>query len=276
MAEQKLQVRKIEKGRVTIHCCASPDDGERVNAQIIETPGKLVIIDAMLMRPYAQEFRRYADAIGKPIDRVYVTHAHPDHWFGIESFQDKDVYALPETIEEIKYFAKIAIDFHRGHHGDAILDRMLLPNKIATEGEIVVDGIRIRVLKIASAEDLYMLAFDLPQEKVLIAQDLVYNKVHLFVGQRSMDGTQCFDGWIAALEAFKKGGYDVVIPGHGVPTDASVFNENIKYLERVREIVKTSTGENFVQRTLDAFPDYELRSMTDMSAFFLFQMNQVV
>lgn len=272
MAENKLQITKIEKPRLTIHCCTSPDDGERVNAQIIETPNKLVIIDAMLMRPYAQEFRRYADSLGKPIDRVYVTHAHPDHWFGIEFFQDKDVFALAETIEEIKGFAKLAIDFHRSQHGDAILDHMLLPNKVATVGEIVIDGTRIKLLRISNAEDVAMLAFELPQPKVLIAQDLVYNKVHLFVGQRSMDGTQCFDGWIAALEAFKKNAYDVVIPGHGVPTDASVFDDNINYLKNVKKILETSSGENFVQRTLDAFPDYELRSMTDMSAFFLFQM----
>lgn len=273
MAEQKLTVRRIEKAHVTIHCCTSPDDGERVNAQILETSSRLVLIDAMLMRPYAQEFRRYADSLGKPIDRLYVTHAHPDHWFGIESFQDKDVYALAETIEEIKFFAPMAIGFHRGQHGDAILDRTLLPGKVVTPGETVVDGLRIRIMKIANAEDVSMLAFDLPDEKVLIAQDLVYNKVHLFVGQRSMDGTQCFDGWIAALETFKKGGYEIVIPGHGVPTDSSVFDENIAYLKRMREIVATSTSENFVQRTLDAFPGYGLRSMTDMSAFFLFQSN---
>lgn len=272
MAEKLLTIRKIEKPRVTIHCCTSPDEGERVNAQIIETSNKLVIVDAMLMRPHAQEFRRYADSIGKPIDRVYVTHAHPDHWFGIEYFQDKDVYALPETIEEIKAFAELAIGFHRGHHGDAVTDRVWLPNKQATEGEITVDDVTIRVMKIMNAEDVTMLAFDLPAEKVLIAQDLVYNGVHLFVGQRSMDGTQCFDGWIAALETFKKNGYDVVIPGHGVPTDASVFDQNINYLRGVKKILDTSTGENFVQKTLDAYPDYGLRSMTDMSAFFLFQM----
>ena len=111
---EKLKVQKIVKPHVTIHCCTSPDDGERVNAQIIETAKKLVIVDAMLMRPYAKEFRAYADSLGKPIDRVYVTHAHPDHWFGIESFQDKDVYAFAETIEEIKFFAPMAIGFHRG------------------------------------------------------------------------------------------------------------------------------------------------------------------
>lgn len=255
-----------------IHCCTSPDDGERVNAQIIETANKLVIIDAMLMRPYASELLEYAKSLGKPVDRVFVTHSHPDHWFGIEYFQDVDVYAFPETIEEIKMFAKIAIDFHRGNHGDLVTDTLFLPNKPITESEVTIDGVLFRLFKIVAAEDVFMLALDLPEEKTFIAQDLLYNKVHLFVGQRSMDGTLCFDGWIAALKLFGKADYDVVIPGHGVPAGVSLFQENIANLEKVKSILASSTGENFVQNVVEAFPDYGLRSMVEMSAFFLFQM----
>ncbi|MFZ2491161.1 MAG: MBL fold metallo-hydrolase [Thermoanaerobaculia bacterium] len=272
MPDNVLKITKVEKPTVTIHCCASPDDGERVNAQIIETANKLVLVDSMLMRPYAKEFRRYAESLGKPIDRLYVTHAHPDHWFGIEFFQDVPVYAFQETIDEIKAFAEIAIGFHRGQHGDHITDRVWLPNQAASAGEVVIDGVKLRVSKILNAEDVTMLVIDLPDEKVLIAQDLVYNKVHLFVGQRSMDGTHCYDGWIAALETFKKNGYDVVIPGHGLPTDASILDDNIRYLQGAKHILSVASAENFTQQTLDAFPDHELRSMVDMSAFFLFQM----
>jgi len=271
-SDNHLVITKIQRNRVRIHCCASPDDGERVNAQIVETPNKLVIVDTMLMRPYARELRDYANSIGKPIDRVFVTHAHPDHWFGMEFFQDVDIFSLPETVEEIKMMAQLEIDFHRSQHADLVTDRMFLPNQTVTEGDVQIDGITFRLHKILAAEDLFMLAVDLPEEKTLIAQDLIYNKVHLFVGQRSMDGTMCFDGWIAALEKFRNGGYELVLPGHGVPTDASVFDENIHNLETMRSIVATSTGENFIQRTLEAFPGYGLKSMVEMSAFFLFQM----
>jgi len=270
--EKKLVITTIEREHVRLHCCASPDDGERVNAHIIETPHTLVIVDALLMRPYAKELRDYANSLGKPIDRVFVTHAHPDHWFGIEYFQDVDVFAFPETIEEIKNFAQIAIDFHRSQHGDLVTDTIYLPHKTLSDSEVVIDGIVFRLFKIVAAEDLFMLALDLPEEKTFIAQDLLYNKVHIFVGQRSPDGTLCFDGWVAALKTFESETYDVVLPGHGVPADASLIQENIRHLEAVRSILLTSTEINFVDNILEAFPDYGLRSMVDMSAFFLFQM----
>lgn len=270
-SDKNLVISKTQRNQVLIHCCTSPDDGERVNAQIVETTNKLVIVDTMLMRPYAKELRNYANSLGKPIDRVYITHAHPDHWFGLEFFQDVESYSLPGTIEEIKFLAQLSIDFHHAQHGDLITDRMFLPNNIASAGDVQIDGVAFRLHEILTAEDLFMLAIDLPEEKVLIAQDLIYNKVHLFVGQTSQDGTLCFDGWIAALQKFKGMGYELVLPGHGVPTDASVFEENIHNIETMRNLVASSTGENFVQRTLEAFPEYGLKSMVEMSAYFLFQ-----
>ena len=270
--EKNLVITIIKRDNVTLHCCASPDDGERVNAHVIETANRLVIVDAMLMRPYARELREYADSLGTPIDRVFVTHAHPDHWFGIEYFQDVDVFAFPETIEEIKAFAEIALGFHKSQHGDLITDTVYLPQKTIVDSEVVIDGVLFRLFKIVAAEDLFMLALDLPEEKTFIAQDLLYNNVHLFVGQRSSDGTLCFDGWIAALKKFAIEQYDVVLPGHGLPADTSLFEKNIRNLEAVRAILSTSTGENFVHNIVEAFPDYGLKSMVEMSAFFLFQM----
>ena len=61
-----------------------------------------------------------------------------------------------------------------------------------------------------------------------------------------------------------------ILPGHGIPTDSSVFQENIRNIEIMRGIVASSTGETFVKNTLEAFPGYGLKSMIEMSAFFLF------
>jgi glyoxylase-like metal-dependent hydrolase (beta-lactamase superfamily II) len=265
-----LVISKIQLKEVCIHCCTSPDDGERVNAQIVETANKLVIVDAMLMRPHAKEFREYIDSLGKPIDRIFITHAHPDHWFGIEFFADVNSFALPETIQEIQMMGQLEIDFHRSQHGDLTNDQIRLPKEPVNPGQVVIDGVTFGLHKVEAAEDLFMLAIDLPGEGTLLAQDLVYNKVHMFVGQRSMDGTTCFEGWIQALERFKNSGYSVVVPGHGVPTDGSVFEENIAQLKTMREIYSTSDGSNFVQRSVAAFPDHGLVSMLEMSNYFLF------
>ncbi|MBI4650363.1 MBL fold metallo-hydrolase, partial [Candidatus Desantisbacteria bacterium] len=60
----------------------SPLKGQLVCSHIIESENKLVIIDTLLLRPYAERLRKYADSLNKPIERVIITHFHPDHWLG--------------------------------------------------------------------------------------------------------------------------------------------------------------------------------------------------
>ncbi|MCX6635651.1 MAG: MBL fold metallo-hydrolase, partial [Acidobacteria bacterium] len=97
-----LRVTKIEKvPGVTLHCLSSGEDGEFVNSVIIETGRALVVIDTMNLIPYSRELRSYADSLGKTIERVLITHAHPDHWFGLDSFKDVPTFAFAETRADI-------------------------------------------------------------------------------------------------------------------------------------------------------------------------------
>src|SRR4051812_41748453 len=59
-----------------------------VNAYIVETRDAVVIVDAMLGVTDGRALRARADALGKPIAAVVVTHAHPDHYGGISPLLD--------------------------------------------------------------------------------------------------------------------------------------------------------------------------------------------
>src|SRR6266704_2553896 len=97
----------IEKkaGDVRIHTfVAAFTDNNIANAtHIIESKNTLVLIDGQFLAPYATEFRKYADSLGKPIERLYLSHRHPDHWFGLgTAFSDITIYALQETMSFIQ------------------------------------------------------------------------------------------------------------------------------------------------------------------------------
>ena len=73
-----------------------------VNSYIIELPNKLVIFDAQFILPAANELLIHARSLRKPIDRIILSHAHPDHFFGLEKFSNvAPIYALDETIREM-------------------------------------------------------------------------------------------------------------------------------------------------------------------------------
>jgi hypothetical protein len=85
-------------GPVKIHSYLSPADGLQVNTQMIEGPNAVVIFDGQLLLRYADEVASYVQMLGKPIDRIILSHAHTDHWGGLqvltERFPDARVFAL--------------------------------------------------------------------------------------------------------------------------------------------------------------------------------------
>src|SRR5712672_4762597 len=74
-----------EFGPVKIHSYLSPADGFQVNTQIIEGPTAVVIFDGQLLLPYADEVASYVQTLGKPVDRIILSHAHTDHGSGIQA-----------------------------------------------------------------------------------------------------------------------------------------------------------------------------------------------
>ena len=275
-----LRVTKIEKARgVTLHCVSSGEDGELVNSVIVETPRALAVIDTMNLIPYSRELRRYADSLGKPIDRVLITHAHPDHWFGLDSFKDVPTYALAETRADIEMKGDFYLTTHRGFHGkeaDAVIPaEKTVPAHTVEEGAIDVGGLTLNLLKIRDAEYPVMLAVEIPSLKTLILQDLLYNKVYPFVGERTVRGEPCFDTWIAALEGFRGRGHETLIPGHGEPGGPELLDQNIEQLKVAKQVAaECRDSQTFRARLRARYPKYRVPLMLMMGGYFLYDMPQ--
>jgi glyoxylase-like metal-dependent hydrolase (beta-lactamase superfamily II) len=93
-------VTVLDKGAVRIHSYMSPADTFHTTTQLIETPARVIAVDAQLTPAYADEAVAYAEGLGKPLDRLIVTHAHPDHYNGAARF-GVPVHALAQVREQI-------------------------------------------------------------------------------------------------------------------------------------------------------------------------------
>ena len=269
LAEGVVQVSR--RGGVTFHSYMSPQQGLLVCVHVIESANALVVVDAVMLRPHYTELRAYADSLGKPIDRVIVSHLHPDHWFGLAAFDDVPVHSQQYTHDGIVIAGDTFLESKRAVYGDLVPSRKVVPSHIITPGTTVVDGVTYEFSEVNEVESVTALVIELPEVKTLVAQDLVYNHVHMFVGEKTSAGDYCCDNWMAALSAYQAKGHELILPGHGEPCGGEVFPEAIAYLSAVKELLRSAAGEDDLKRrTLERFPGYRLPEMLDLTNLFLY------
>src|SRR5215469_5124356 len=247
-----------------IHTFIAPEEGWLVTSHIIELSSQLFVVDAQYALPYAREVARYAEELRKPLTRLYVTHYHPDHLLGAAAFKAPMV-ALDSVAAKIGAAGdRVAREEHE-KVGDDIPIRARQPDKHIAEGEETVEGVRIEHRRLRGAETQDALVVALPDAKAIIVQDLVYNRSHLFLGERRLDD------WRAALREYRDLPYDIVLPGHGAPGGKALYDETIVYLDFAEAALRQSvSATEFKRRILERFPDYGSSKVLDHELRFLF------
>jgi glyoxylase-like metal-dependent hydrolase (beta-lactamase superfamily II) len=185
-------------GPVKIHSYLSPAEGLHVNTQMVEGPNAVVIFDAQLLLPYADEVASYVQTLGKPIDRIILSHAHTDHWGGLqvltERFPDARVFALDGIADQIRARGPARLDGLRRTYGDKVATKVTVPTETITEGPQGIDGVTYDFKRFVDGESDLQLAALLPDQKVLMAFDLVFSP-----NQHAFTGANHFDQWMIVL-----------------------------------------------------------------------------
>jgi glyoxylase-like metal-dependent hydrolase (beta-lactamase superfamily II) len=258
-------------GPVKIHSYLSPADGLVVNTQMIEGPNAVVIFDAQLLLPYADEVASYARTLGRPIDRIIISHAHTDHWGGLgvltERFPDARVFALDGIADQIRARGPARLDRLRRIYGDRAATKVTVPTETISEGRQRIDGVTYDFKRFIDAESDLQLAALLPEQKVLIAFDLVFSP-----NQHAFTGANHFDQWLVVLESLKAlQGYDTIIIGHDTPVDRSAIDSTMTYVKRAKEIYAASPDAKIYSEKLKAaFPNLRQVGFVDLSASYLY------
>jgi len=248
-------------GDVRIHTFISSFAYDNIaNAtHIIESKNTLVLVDGQFLAPYAQQFRAYADSLGKPIDRLYLSHRHPDHWFGLgTAFSDVAIYALPETIGFVRDHGEDSRKDHLAKMGKLAPDTIVVPQNVARPGVESIDGVKYVFSRVVDTEIDFLLTIRLPEIGVYITQDLIYSGTHLYL-------TTAMDHWIRVLEGMLISEYELFLPGHGLPADKNEAARNIEYLSAAQQAVENGlTNEAFKDYMLARYPERKCPGIFDI------------
>ncbi|MCF3130623.1 MBL fold metallo-hydrolase [Streptomyces olivochromogenes] len=250
---------------VTVHTYTAPESGWRASSHLIELPGQLVLVDTPLLPALTGELLAYAADLGKPIARLYVSHAHPDHYAGI-SLINAPAYALAPVRQTVNEFGAAHLQGAYLMTGHPDIETSSPHIGFAVEaGEEIIDGVRFSFEPVSHAEAGDQLTIGLPDDAILIAQDVVFNGVHAFLGEKK------FDAWIEALDALEARPYEVVLPGHGLPGDRGLYAATRAYLTVARDAVGAADGPaDLNRRLISAYPNHTGTAMQPVQNYFLF------
>lgn len=175
----------------TVHRVAEEGMGS-VNSYIIEGAQALVMIDAQRSISAAKRVLEAARAIGKPIEAVLLTHAHPDHYNGLGVFTEAvpglSVYASATT-------RAIIAEDRFGYHAatrralpDDSFETATVPTHTFVDGqELVLGGVTIRAVSLGHGEGEDMTMFVVPEHGWVFTGDLLANGMTPFLLEGRLD-----------------------------------------------------------------------------------------
>lgn len=249
----------FENDKFKIHTFISPEYFLADATHIIETSESLIIIDGQFVVPYAMQFRAYADSLGKPISRIYLSHDHPDHFFGIgAAFSDVSGYALKETIDFLNNYGEAIRADREKVFGDFVPKNIAVPQNTVEPGTEIIDGIKFEFVKHLHTETEYHLSVRIPDAKVFILQDLVYSGSHIYL-------TRDFDNWINSLVEIYNSDYEFFFAGHGNPCGKDEIRENYEYLSYAKELFNSGASKDELKNSLlNKYPNRQGAAIIDI------------
>jgi glyoxylase-like metal-dependent hydrolase (beta-lactamase superfamily II) len=208
---------------------------------------------------------------GKYLKTIYVTHAHPDHYFGLgpiaDAFPQARVTALPSVARTInkQFFGKI-------EHWENVIGVTNVPRKVVNIESLSLDyieleGQRIEIIPQVMGDLRYNTAVWIPSIKTLYGSDILFNQAHPFTCEVTAEERRLWLQEIVRLEAM---GAEIIIPGHqkpGMPFDSSSFSFTRDYLIATdEELSKTKDVAGFYYAMVKRFPDANLFISNEMNS----------
>jgi glyoxylase-like metal-dependent hydrolase (beta-lactamase superfamily II) len=253
-------------------------DFATVNSFIFSNGKSMVVMDVQRKSSEARKLADLVKAKRLPLTHVFISHGHTDHFTGMDVFhrqfpQAKIVVASEAIRHDVKAYA-IYMNSGGETGAEPALEPALIPKSadrpngfdyeqtigILPSNTLTLDG--GGTLQIDSSygasEAPHMTTVYSRDLNALFLTDFGYNKVHLWMGD-DIDRKRVA-AWRAELVKLKSRYAPLeptIYPGHGDPTDISLFDEMIRYIDDfLRVTAQARSREQAMAEMIALYPDY--------------------
>lgn len=239
------------EGAVVLDATRNPDDGAKLAALIEQrTSGPVTVL---------------------------VTHGHPDHFLGLGALRaalprarfvvasaeiKRDAIGMATWMTEQGWLAGLPAMQPRSDSRPQGFDyeREL---EVLPEPRLILPGGSVLELTTdyPATEAEHMTTVYSPQLNALFTSDLAYKDVHLWLGIGvTRPAARAWQATLDSLTARWAEARPAVHPGHGGPTEVSVFAANRTYIEDILAVTSAATSdEEAIAQMVAKYPTYENR-----------------
>jgi glyoxylase-like metal-dependent hydrolase (beta-lactamase superfamily II) len=241
----------------------SDESGFSVASVIVMGKTDAALIDAQWSLSNGHRVAAEILETGKHLKYIYVTHAHPDHYFGlgpiVEAFPEARVIALPEVARTINKQMFGKVDHWRNIIGPTNVPVKAVNIEPMTKNYFELEGKRIEIIPEVMGDLKWNSVVWIPSIKTLYGSDVLFNQSHPFTCEITGEERVL---WLKDIGRLEQIGAEVVIPGHqkpGMPFDNSILEFMKEYLKATEEeLQKQKTSGEFFYAMCMRFPQANL------------------
>lgn len=244
---------------LSIQPFTSSDAGAWSNSYLISGESEAILFDVFMLHSDAVQVADRIKKSGKTLKTVMISHAHPDHFMGLdvmtEHFPDAQVVSTLNVVNDIKTDGPWMFSMLKAKLGDDGPRRLVVPEPLV-EPVLALEGVQLQVVEFGEAESKHCAAVYVPGLEALLSADLVYNEAHLYLQERHLES------WLTRLnelEIFAKGRVATIHPGHGQAAGLELIGQTRAYLHDFADAIKTGDPKIAEHDMLAKYPNHHVR-----------------
>lgn len=247
--------------KINLQVHTASENSLYVNCTLIMGEKDMVLIDVPFT--FSDAHRLVADILetGKNLTTIYVSHDHPDHFWGMQvvmdAFPQARVVSHPQVVKDIWRSIPFKITRWSGLLGSNGPSYPTAPQALE-HNYLELEGTRLDILGPMQGDHAHATAVHIPATGDLIAGDLAFNGIHVWLGEADAKARK---QWIKNLDDLAALKPKRVIAGHKLPrlessVDSLRFTQD--YIRTFsKEAAKAKTSQQLIARMQQLYPDVE-------------------
>ena len=258
------------KSTLKVERYVGSESGFKVTSNLILGESEAVLVDAQFTRSDARNVVKMIQESGRNLKTVFITHGHPDHYFGIETlkaaYPKAHFVASSDTIQDIAATGQGKLDYWKKLYGDELPDQVPSVQELKLE-DLNLDGEQFELKSLLPGESAHASILVVPSLKSAFVGDMAYDEVHLWLAE-AVGNTESWKRNLSMIERDER--IKNIYVGHqkiSRDNNLSILKTNRAYIDTALEIFAASSSkEEAATKLKSTFPTYSLPIIADLAA----------